>query len=65
MNIAELIIALIILPLAGAFINGVFGKSLSKSLSGIIGTMAIAGSFILALFLFNHIENPHIVTLFV
>lgn len=64
MNIAELIIALIMLPLAGAFINGVFGKSLSKSLSGIIGTMAIAGSFILALFLFNHIENPHIITLF-
>ena len=46
MNIAELIIALIMLPLAGAFINGVFGKSLSKSLSGVIGTMAIAGSFI-------------------
>ena len=37
---------LILLPLIGFLINGLFGKKLSKNLSGIIGSGAIFGSFI-------------------
>ncbi len=37
---------LILLPLIGFLINGLFGKMLSKTISGIIGSGAIFGSFV-------------------
>ena len=39
---------LILLPLLGFLINGLIGKSLSKSISGIIGSGVILGSFIIS-----------------
>ena len=39
---------LILLPLIGFLINGLMGKSLSKNVSGIIGSGAILGSFIIS-----------------
>ena len=39
---------LILLPLIGFLINGLLGKSLSKSISGIIGSGVILGSFIIS-----------------
>ena len=39
---------LILLPLLGFLINGLIGKSLSKNISGIIGSGVILGSFIIS-----------------
>jgi NADH-quinone oxidoreductase subunit L len=39
---------LILLPLIGFLINGLFGKSISKNISGIIGSGVILGSFIIS-----------------
>jgi NADH-quinone oxidoreductase subunit L len=39
---------LILLPLLGFLINGLTGKSLSKNISGIIGSATILGSFIIS-----------------
>lgn len=39
---------LILLPLLGFLINGLVGKSLSKTVSGIIGSGAILGSFVIS-----------------
>ena len=43
---------LILLPLIGFLINGLFGKHLSKTLSGVIGSGTILGSFIFSLIYF-------------
>jgi NADH-quinone oxidoreductase subunit L len=43
---------LILLPLIGFLINGLFGKYLSKTLSGVIGSGTILGSFLLSLIYF-------------
>jgi NADH-quinone oxidoreductase subunit L len=43
---------LILLPLIGFLINGLFGKHLSKTLSGVIGSGTILGSFVFSLIYF-------------
>ncbi len=45
-----------LLPLIGFLINGLFGKSLSKSISGWIGTLTILGSFICTLIIFQGLD---------
>src|SRR4051812_14268580 len=44
-------------PLLGFLINGLFRKSLSKSLIGIIGSGAILASFIVSIILFNDVRT--------
>jgi NADH-quinone oxidoreductase subunit L len=46
-----------LLPLVGFLINGLFRKSLSKSLSGIIGSGVILASFIISLVIFFQVKN--------
>lgn len=41
-----------VLPLIGFLINALWGKKLSKSVSGIIGTAAVAASFVIAVSIF-------------
>jgi len=62
-----LALALIATPFLGFLINVFFGKRLGKSLSGIIGTLAIMVSFVLSIVFFMQIEetkNPIIINLF-
>ncbi len=53
-------IALILgMPLAGFLINGIFGKSLPKSIVGWLGTIVVLSSFVVALGVFNDLRiNP-------
>jgi NADH-quinone oxidoreductase subunit L len=55
-------------PLIGFLINGLFRKSLSKSLSGIIGSGTILASFIISIIIFSQVKQqgfqPVTVTLF-
>jgi len=55
-------------PLIGFLINGLFRKSLSKSLTGLIGSFAILASFIVSLMIFFEVRKegfePVIVKLF-
>ena len=48
MNNLQIVWLIPFLPLIGFLINGLGRKSLSKSLSGIIGSGAVLGSFILS-----------------
>ncbi len=56
-------------PLLGFLVNGIFWKSMPKSVGGIIGTLTILASFIVSLMIFfeireNASHGPAIVTLF-
>ena len=60
MNLA-LIIPL--LPLIGFAINGLFGKKISKSLAGLIGSGAILGAFVCTIIVFiNFVSNNSVAT---
>jgi NADH-quinone oxidoreductase subunit L len=56
-NIISLVWLVPVLPLAGFLINGLFRNSLSKSLSGIIGSGVILASFILSLLIFGQVRQ--------
>ena len=65
----EINLALLLLfaPFAGFLINIFFGKKLSKTLSGTLGTVAVAVSFAVTLFFFlqvNTTKVPVMVNLF-
>jgi len=63
----NLALVLVLAPFLGFLINVFFGKSLGKTVSGIIGTAAVVISFIVTLFFFNQItstEKPLQITLF-
>ncbi|MFN4952116.1 MAG: NADH-quinone oxidoreductase subunit L [Flavobacteriales bacterium] len=64
MSISMLLISLLCLPLLGALINGLYGKHLSKGISGGIGTATVAISFLIVLTFFGQISEPVKVTLF-
>ena len=64
MGIDALVYLLLCLPLVGGLINGIFGKYLSKSVSGAVGTGAILLSFLTVLVLFNKIQKPTEIPLF-
>ncbi|WHF52834.1 NADH-quinone oxidoreductase subunit L [Chryseobacterium gotjawalense] len=63
----NLVYAIILLPLAGFLINGLFGKKLPKMLVGTLATAVVFASFIIALSLFlkfNADSQPVIVRAF-
>jgi NADH-quinone oxidoreductase subunit L len=64
MAIDQLILIILSLPLAGAFINGVFGKQLPKLVVGSIATGVMFLSFICALMVFTSNHERHFVHLF-
>ncbi len=45
-----------VLPLVGFLVNGLLGKYLPKSVTGWIGSLAVLGSFICTLMIFNQLE---------
>lgn len=53
----NLALLLVLTPFLGFLINVFFGKSLGKTVSGAIGTVAVAVSFIVSLLLFNQITS--------
>ncbi len=53
----NLALVLVLAPFLGFLINVFFGKSLGKTVSGIIGTAAVVVSFVVTLFFFNQITN--------
>ena len=53
----NLALVLVLSPFLGFLINVFFGKSLGKTVSGIIGTVAVAVSFVVTLILFNQITS--------
>ena len=57
MNNLQIVWLIPFLPLIGFLINGLGRKSLSKSLSGIIGSGAVLGSFILSVWVFIQVKN--------
>ncbi|RYG06144.1 MAG: NADH-quinone oxidoreductase subunit L [Chitinophagaceae bacterium] len=62
----KLVTLIPLMPLIGFLINGLFRKSLPKSLSGIIGSGAILVSFILSVLAFIEVKNGNVqvITLF-
>ena len=62
-NILKLVWLIPILPLIGFLINGLGRKSLSKSLSGIIGSGVILGSFVLSLLVFFQVKSGNTATI--
>ena len=65
-NILKLIWLIPILPFIGFILNGIGRKSLSKGVSGFIGTGVVLASFIISLFVFLEVKNgnAHIVHYF-
>ncbi|PBJ11398.1 NADH-quinone oxidoreductase subunit L [Flavobacterium sp. ACN6] len=53
----NLALILVLTPLLGFLVNVFFGKSLGKTASGAIGTVAVAISFVVTLVLFNQITQ--------
>lgn len=53
----NLALTLILTPLLGFLINIFFGKKLGKNLSGIIGTLSVVVSFVIAILFFIDIEH--------
>ncbi|MBS1549154.1 MAG: NADH-quinone oxidoreductase subunit L [Bacteroidetes bacterium] len=53
----NLIYAIILLPLLGFLISGVFGKYLPKNIVGGIATLVVFASFCLAISIFNTMDN--------
>jgi len=62
-NIFKLVWLIPVLPLIGFLINGLGRKSLSKSLSGIIGSGVILGSFVLSLLVFFQVKSGNTTTI--
>lgn len=56
-NVLQIVWLIPFLPLVGFLMNGLGRKSLSKSLSGIIGSGVILGSFILSIWVFLQVKN--------
>lgn len=53
----NLILLVPLLPFIGFLINGLFRKSLSRSMSGIIGSGVILAAFAISVVLFLHVKN--------
>jgi len=57
-SIAQMLWAIIALPLAGAFVSGVFGRMLGRANTNLIACAAVAGSFVLSLLAFWAVNDP-------
>ncbi len=64
MSISQLLPLILLLPLIGGAINGIFGKHLPKVLVGSIATLATSLSFVFALMIFFQIDEAVKVDLF-
>lgn len=68
MDINLVVTLIVLLPFIGFIINGLGFRRLSKGLAGIVGTLAVMGSFLLSLYTFNYFLNngsqPFTVTAF-
>src|SRR5262249_32116425 len=51
---------IIALPLAGAVVNGVFGKALGRANTNLIACAAVGGSFLLSVLAFWTLNDPHV-----
>lgn len=56
-NVLQIAYLIPLLPLIGFLVNGLGRKYLSKTLSGIIGSGVILGSFLLSLYVFVSVKN--------
>jgi NADH-quinone oxidoreductase subunit L len=54
---SKLVYLVPLFPLLGFLVNGLFRKSLSKSMIGIIGSGAMLASFVVSLFIFFDVKN--------
>lgn len=63
LNLVNPALLIPILPLLGFIINGLFGKFLSKSLSGWIATIAVFASFICAVYIFRNLDAGSVVNI--
>lgn len=54
---ASLIFAIVLLPLAGFLINGLFGKNLPKNVVGGLATLVVFASFLIAGYLFLNFDK--------
>src|SRR5690554_7718219 len=54
---STLVLILLLSPIIGFLINLFFGKNLSKSLSGTIGTIAVGITFVVSVILFNKVSQ--------
>ncbi len=57
----QLVYLVPLLPLIGFLVNGIFRNSLSKGLSGIIGSGTVLASFVISVILFLDVKNGNIV----
>lgn len=55
------LLLIVLLPLAGFLINGLLRNHLSKGLTGIIGSGAILGSFLLSIWVFMQVRSGQVV----
>ena len=61
-NVLQIVWLIPFLPLVGFLINGLGRKTLSKTLSGIIGSGVVLGSFLISLYVFFNVKggNTHV-----
>lgn len=64
MTIETIILTVLALPLAGALINGVFGKMLPKAIVGSLATLVMFGAFALAVSGFFQLHEAKVVHLY-
>lgn len=64
MSVEQLLPLVLLLPLIGGFVNGVFGNKLPKAIVGTIATLLVATSFLLALSIFFQLDQAVEVKLF-
>ena len=57
-SMARMLWAIIALPLAGAFVCGVFGRMLGRANTNLIACASVAGSFVLSLLAFWAVNDP-------
>ncbi|MDF2192977.1 NADH-quinone oxidoreductase subunit L [Paraflavitalea sp. CAU 1676] len=58
-NVLQLVWLIPLLPLIGFLINGLLRKQLSKSLTSILGSGVILGSFVVSLLIFFQVKQGH------
>lgn len=64
MSVEQLLPLVLLLPLIGGFINGVFGNKLPKTVVGSIATLSVAASFFMAVSIFFQLDQAVEVKLF-
>ncbi len=60
-GVAQNLWLIIALPLAGALVNGIFGRLLGRANTNLIACAAVAGSFVLSAITFWTLNDPHAV----